>query len=384
MPLRLPSDQALLLESPTGAVPLGFVQEQDRVHLVAREGSARWPVDLLRSGRADVRLPEGPRTGVPRLVIDAGERDRVLGLFLAKYGPEQYQKWYEHPRRVITIEPGGLPTPGHYFEWLEAEFDNIAEEYDHHITGNRMNRLLRDRSLALLRPTFRSAPRLLEIGCGSGMETLALLQEGHEILAVDISEKMLEVVRRKARSAGVGERFTGVRAKASDLPRILPELRPPFDGAFSTYGALNCEPDLRPVATALARMLPEGREFVAGIYNRWCLFELAGYGLTFRWDRALGRRRNPVPVGASRFCVDTFAYSLPEFTRLFRPEFGAVRSFGVPLLLPPSDLTMYSERLSRHFDQLSGIDRRVGSVWPLSGLGDHFLTVLRRTGSGTA
>jgi SAM-dependent methyltransferase len=380
MPLTRASDQALLLEGPGGPIPLGYVEEGDRVHLIAREGSARWPVDMLRSGEATVRLPSGVLAGTPRLVIDEGEKRRILELFLAKYGPAQYQKWYDHPRRVITIQPGSIPATDHYFDWLQAEFDNIAEEYDHHITGNRMNRLLRDRSLALLRPTFRSAPRLLEIGCGSGMETLSMLQEGHEIVAVDISEKMLDVVRRKATAARVGERFTGVRAKASDLPGLVVRLEPPFDGAYSTYGALNCEPQLRPVATALAQLLPTDRNFVAGIYNRWCLFELAGYGMTFQWERALGRRRNPVPVGASRFCVDTYAYSLPEFIGQFRPEFEPTRSYGVPVLLPPSDLTSYSERFARHFDILSHIDRRFGSVWPLSGLGDHFLTVLRRAG----
>lgn len=379
MPRDLPSDDALLLKAPRGTIPLGYVAEGDRVHLVARDGSARWPVDLLREGRASVRLPGGEIEGVPRLVIDEAERQRVLALFLAKYGAAQYLRWYDHPRRVITVGPGVAGPGDHYFEWLQAEFDNIAEEYDQHITGNRMNRLLRDRSLALLLPTFHSERRLLEIGCGSGLETIALLEAGHEVVAVDISQRMLDVVARKARASGVGERFQGLRAKASDLPKLSDELRPPFDGAFSTYGALNCEPAVRPVAGALAAILPSGRRFVAGVYNRWCLFELAGYGLTFRWERALGRRRNPIPVGASRFCVDTYAYSLPEFQRLFRPEFEPVRSFGVPVLLPPSDLAAYSERFSRHFDRLTGFDRRVGAVWPFTGLGDHFLTVLRRT-----
>lgn len=374
------SDQALLLAGKGGPIPLGFVREGERVHLVAREGSALWPIDLLRSGHADLSLPGGHVTGVPRLVIDEAERQRVLGLFLQKYGPDGFRRWYEHPRRVITVGPGGDRPPAQYFEWLEAEFDNIAEDYDHHITQNRMNRLLRDRSLGLLKPEFARSRRLLEIGCGSGMETLPILEAGHEVVAIDISERMLEVVRRKAKAAGVAERFTGVRVRASEM-LSAPELRAErFDGAYSTYGALNCEPDLRPVATALGRLLPPGRTFVAGVYNRWCLFELLGYGLTFRWSRALGRRVNPIPVGTSRFCVDTYAYSVPEFVRRLRPEFQLERVAGVPVLLPPSDLTGYSERFARRFDLLAGVDRALGSRWPLSGLGDHYLAVMRRTG----
>ena len=373
-----PSERSLLLDSPTGPVPLGFVQEGDVVHLVAREGSARWPVEVLRQGAAVLRLEGGTRTGVPQLVVDDQERARILGLFLEKYGADQYGRWYDHPRRVLSIRPGSDARPDHYFEWLTAEFDNIAAEYDQHILGNRMNRLLRDRSLALLRATFRPSDRLLELGCGSGMETMQLLQDGHEILAVDISEKMLEVVRAKARAAGVAERFSGIRSRASELGALVPALGGPFDGAYSTYGALNCEPDLTPVARALGELVPPGRPFVGGIYNRWCLFEILGYGATFQWDRALGRRANPVPVGASRFCVDTYAYSVPEFIARFRPWFESERLLGVPVVLPPSDLTSYAEQFSRRFDRLAALDRALGGVWPLSTLGDHFLVVLRR------
>ena len=373
-----PSHEALLLEGSGGSVPLGFVGEGDKIHLVAREGTARWPVDLLRSGEARLRLADGPHRGVPRLIVEPKERERVLALFLAKYGPKQYRAWYENPRRVLTVEPGPPRTGDQYFGWLQSEFDNIAEDYDHHITDNRMNRLLRDRSLALLGPLFHDSPRLLEIGCGSGMETIPMLRAGHSIVAVDISEKMLDVVRRKAEAAGLGDRFTGVRAKASDLPDLLQKLSGPFDGAYSTYGALNCEPDLRPIAPAIAHLLPPGRRFVAGVYNRWCLFELLGYGMTFQWERALGRRVNPVPVGASRFCVDTYAYSVPEFVGHFRSGFRLERLEGVPVFLPPSDLTSYSEQFGRRFAQLAAMDRTIGGWWPLSTLGDHFLAVLRR------
>ncbi|EQD54138.1 Methyltransferase type 11 domain protein, partial [mine drainage metagenome] len=236
---------------------------------------------------------------------------------------------------------------GRYYGWLESEFDLIAWDYDRHILGNRMNRLLRDRSLAELQRILEGRSSVLEIGCGSGMETLELLKAGHSVVAVDISARMLEVVQRKARGAGVADRLRVHRLRARDLGTLVPEYgSTTFHGGFSTYGALNCEPDLGPVARALGRLLPEGAPFLAGVYNRWCAFEIIAYALTGRIGRAMGRWRDPVQVGSSRFCVDVVAYSAPQMRRLFRDDFRLERTEGVPVVLPPSDLVRYAEIFS--------------------------------------
>jgi SAM-dependent methyltransferase len=377
---------SLELRTPSGPVPLGFAEEEGTVYLIARDQAARWPVELLRRGSADLALPDGAARGTPQLVSDRREQARILSLFRAKYGEAQFDRWYDHPARVLRVtldsgaENNGLGSK-HYYDWLQAEFDNVAADYDHHITGNRMNRLLRNRSLAWLTPRFANAPRLLEIGCGSGMETIPLLRAGHHIVAVDISEQMLATVRSKAAQVGLADRLQTRRLRARDLGELVEELGTgSLDGAYSTYGALNCEPDLAPIPTSLRQLLKPGAPFVAGVYNRWCLFEIAGYGASLQTARALGRRRNPIPVGSSRFCVDVYAHSVGDFRRLFRDGFSVERVEGVPVMLPPSDLAGYAEKFSRHFERLAGWDAQVGARWPFNHLGDHFLMTFVRTG----
>jgi SAM-dependent methyltransferase len=379
-PPRSADHLELLLDS--GSVPLGFVREDDQVYLVARERSAQWPVEALRDGNAKLRLPEGILRGRPELISEPSERERVLGLFREKYGLARYDRWYSRPARVLRVRPEDVrvpPSPSDYYRWLQAEFDNVADDYDRHILGNRINRLLRDRSLAWLRERFDRSHRLLEIGCGSGMETLPLLRDGHEILAVDISERMLEVVRTKARAEGLSERLTAARLPARDLEALQREVGAnAFDGAYSTYGAMNCEPDLTPIPLALRSLLkPEGA-FVAGVYNRWCLFEILGYSLTLQFGRAWGRRGNPVRVGSSRFCVDVYAHSVGDFVKLFEDGFRIERVEAVPVILPPSDLSSYAERYSRRFGRLAEWDAELGARWPLNRFGDHFLMTCRR------
>jgi SAM-dependent methyltransferase len=374
----------LQLITPTGSVPLGFVAEGSTVFLIARERSARWPVTALRDGSARVRLLSEVKEGPIELITDPDEKRRVLSLFRAKYGDRQFERWYDRPARILRLDTGpGIPraTPASppYYDWLTAEFDNVADDYDHHITGNRINLLLRDRSLAQLRRTFARSHALLEIGCGSGMETLPLLEEGHEVLCVDISSRMLETVRAKARKQGVAERLRTEQLRAAQLATLLPSIGAgQFDGAYSTYGAMNCEEELASIPPALHALLRHDARFVAGVYNRWCLFEVLGYTLSGQPRRAFGRTHRPVPVGSSRFCVDIFAHSTSDFRRLFDPWFSVERVEAIPVILPPSDLVGYAEKFSRHFDRLASWDRSIGSRWPLRDLGDHFLMTFAR------
>jgi SAM-dependent methyltransferase len=377
----------LRLWTANGSVPLGYVRSVETIYLVARDRAAQWPVDALRAGRVDVDLPTGRESGAVSLITDPAERSRVLALFQAKYGPEGFRRWYDRPARVLELRLGRDPgdaSESRYAVWLESEFDNVADDYDRHISGNRMNRLLRDRSLERLHPLFATARRLVEVGCGSGMETLPLLRAGHEVLAVDISQRMLEVVGAKARREGLSEQVRLVKLRASELDRLADELgEGAVDGGYSTYGALNCEPALAPVAGPLGRLIRPGGPFLAGVYNRWCLFELAGYSLSLQPHRAFGRRHRPVPVGSSRFCIDVYAYSPAQVRRAFGPWFVAGPVEGVPVVLPPSDLAVYAEKFSARFRTLAAGDAWVGRRWPFRNLGDHFLMTLYRRPFGT-
>lgn len=373
------NSERLHVHTSTGSVPLAYVRDSSRVWLVAQFGTARWAVEILRSGQVTLELPEGVRNASCRLVAEPDARARVLSRFREKYGEDQVARWFRPPGRVVEVSiaerPGHSPARDtSYFEWIEAEFDSIAADYDRHILGNRINRLLRDRSLVFMRRTFGPTGRLLEIGCGSGTETVELLADGHEILAVDISRRMLDTVEAKARARGLSERLSVVHLRAGAISQVLEREGPrAFHGIYSTYGALNCEPDLSSLCHPIRTLLqPDGR-FVAGVFNRWSGFEMVVYTLILRPRRAFGRHDRPVAVEASRFCVDAFAYSVPEFCRTFGREFRALRVEGVPVLLPPSDLARYVEMFAHRLPALLRLDASLGPRFPFNWLGDHFL-----------
>lgn len=103
---------------------------------------------------------------------------------------------------------------------------------------------------------------VLDLGCGSGASTKALLNAGAEaVLGVDASAGMLAQARAKSWPPGV--RFAHTRAE--DLDSVANGFRP--QGAFAAYLFRNLEPDHRDdvLATVHAR-LPAGGWLVVQDY----------------------------------------------------------------------------------------------------------------------
>ncbi len=64
-----------------------------------------------------------------------------------------------------------------------------------------------------------AAPNVLDVGCGPGMQTVALaVATGGTVSAVDAHEPFLDQLRERATEAGVRERIHVMRGDMSDLP----------------------------------------------------------------------------------------------------------------------------------------------------------------------
>jgi ubiquinone/menaquinone biosynthesis C-methylase UbiE len=73
-------------------------------------------------------------------------------------------------------------------------------------------------AFALL-PPLPPRPRVLDVGCGPGAQTVLLAQlTGGHVTAVDLHAPYLEVLRERAAQAGVADRVTVVQADMGALP----------------------------------------------------------------------------------------------------------------------------------------------------------------------
>src|SRR5438034_2308427 len=188
-----------------------------------------------------------------RLQID------ILPEFTRHFGPERVSRWFGPQVGCVALSESANVSS--YHAQVEALFDLAAPAYDRTVQADPLNLHPRQVSAQVLRNLFSPGSRVLELGCGTGLETIPLAASGVNVVALDISAQMLAELERKANAASLARRIITRKGLLSDLSEIVSEFGPgSFDGAFSHFGALNCEPSLNGLPEALhERVKPVGR-----------------------------------------------------------------------------------------------------------------------------
>ncbi len=259
----------------------------------------------------------------------------------------------------------------------QQAFDSVAADYDGPRGNNDAIQLMRTEMWRWLDASFAPGSRLIDLGCGTGLDAVRMAQAGHQVTATDWSPQMVERTRDRALQAGLGNKVAALPIGAHELHRLEGEAL--FDGAWSNLGPLNCVPDLAEVSRECARLLKPGGRLVFTVIGRYCPWEIAHYARQRRWAR-LGVRfaRHVVPVGMNQRTIWTRYFTPGEFYRGFEAEFEIEELRGLCVFAPPPYLAMSP----RWRERLWQLDRRVAG-WPLlRQLGDHFLIVLRKRSSG--
>ena len=137
-------------------------------------------------------------------------------------------------------------------------FDQDASSYDRLVAANPgYHHHLRLSAARLGLPDRGAGLRLLDVGCGTGLSTAALLETypDAEIVAVDASAEMLARARAKAWPDSV--RF--LHSRAEDLPAALAAAGLPagFDGLLAAYLVRNLPDPDGGLAVLCAHLAPD-------------------------------------------------------------------------------------------------------------------------------
>ena len=92
----------------------------------------------------------------------------------------------------------------------DSHFDQIATAYDESLPAHVVEHYLRKRT-AFLAATCQAGP-VLDVGCGTGALAERLAARGYEVVGVDPSDGMLEVLRRRCPAV------RAVQASGTELP----------------------------------------------------------------------------------------------------------------------------------------------------------------------
>ena len=352
-----------LLSDGEAPIPLLFARLGSSIYVVPSDPPGAWYSRAVRNGSVTFRTPgEKEVSATVHLREDQATMESVEGSFRTKYGSVVWDRYFAGAKSVLELDlsvPIMRPEEG---DRIRGEFNAAADYYDGRIAQQPVEIYLKDRVAEIAVESLRGLDPILELGPGTGYHTSRLAKAGHRILAIDISERMLQQLRARARREGWADRLEVREGSAFQVEEVLKDVPDgSFGGAFSAFGALDLESDLTGTARALSRIVrPDGR-FVLTTLNRpgWSplLWELA----MARPRAAAYRLRTAIPPGGIRYPLTLYPRSPSDWDRVLSPEFRRNFAQGISVLAPPFDAT----RALRFFGDEGG--RRI-LRW------DHWLT----------
>ncbi|HYS73927.1 MAG TPA: class I SAM-dependent methyltransferase [Thermoplasmata archaeon] len=256
----------------------------------------------------------------------------------------------------------------------------MAGTYDLVEGRNTISERVRRTTLQAALGAFHRGDRILELGCGTGRDAVAMARAGIRVVATDVSRGMVEATRLRAQEEGVGDLITVQNLPAATAARE----DGPFDGVYSNGAVLNLEPDLSSVAAGLTESVRRGGTAVLTAANRVSLFELAVYPLALRPRKAFRKLGSTVPIPISRegigkkYVVPTRFLTPREFCAIFAPHFDLQALRALQAITPPWNLVDFANRFRTAVLALERIEDRFGENTFLRHLGAIYLTILRR------
>jgi SAM-dependent methyltransferase len=284
---------------------------------------------------------------------------------------------------------------------VREAFDAMAGEYDDlRAPWYRYSLGLIDSILArVLRPDAAAGARALDVGCGTGIQSLRLARLGYRVLGVDLSPALLAIARAKLRQAGHAQSVF-VEGDAVALPAPAAA----FDAVNCCGPTLSLVPDWPRALREMARCLKPGGRLLLEVEGKWnmdVLWEVVNAlsGNRLGYDEPLHvALRHLRPPWRQGHVIDYAlplerggAVSLP--LKLFAPSELAralsaaglrpLRRWGIHALtnVIPSTVLHRADKgavVKALFAALSALERRANGRWPVNALGCSLLVLARK------
>lgn len=167
--------------------------------------------------------------------------------------------------------------------------------------------------------------RVLEVGCGIGTDTINFARAGAQVTAVDLSERSLEIARRRAAVYGLTN-ISFVHANVEELSEALRGEQ--YDLVYS-FGVIHHTPHPEAALRELVALLRPGGTLKIMVYHRrsWKVFAIVatyGRGVFWRLERVVARHSE-----AQEGCPVTYTYTRAQARRLIEGAGGQPRDLFV-------------------------------------------------------
>lgn len=268
----------------------------------------------------------------------------------------------------------------------KSAFDAIAADYDARDNQNPILQWMRSLVHRVYLKYIPEESSILELNAGTGVDAVFLAENGYQVLATDISEKMIGIIQSKGKSlpaetnVQAGEKAKiSIKAVALSFEEISNIEENNFDAVVSNFGGLNCINDFSKLSGDIAAKLKPNGLFIAVVMNKICPWELFYYMVTLKFSEVFRRfRKQGIMAELNSEKVLTYYFTPGEFTAAFSRNFTKVKLFTLGLNTPPPYLLGIYNRLKPLVKLWMKLDEIFMGLPLLNQMGDHFIIVMKK------
>jgi ubiquinone/menaquinone biosynthesis C-methylase UbiE len=244
-------------------------------------------------------------------------------------------------------------------------YESLSGDYDHRFDNPRINYMRSVEKKVL--PDILKMGLILDIGCGTGEQSVFLVEKGYRVLGVDISKEMLKIAKERIKDANFKDRISFIMASAE----FLPFRDKSFEGIISIFGVFNHIPNVDHAFHETSRVLKTGGRAIFTVVNRW--------NLTW-WVNAFIRCKGSWVISSLRskeYVVNglwTYYFSRGNLIKRLKDIGFKVRIGSLLLLIYPFN----SKKLLLHEKMFIRFEDAVRWYYPFNALGYYHLVIVEK------
>ena len=256
-------------------------------------------------------------------------------------------------------------------ENINKGFGALADEYDEMRFTNKSVQIMREKFYELVTSVVKPGSDILEINCGSGIDAAYFAGKGYNVLATDISDKML----LNAEEKNINKNIEFMKLNFIELHKIQNRK---FDLVYSNLGGLNCTDELKKISADIYNLLNDEGYFIAAVMPNFFLWEFLLFikGEFARALRRISKDWIEANVGGEKIKVKY--YSPKRFKKYFTNEFSFVKTKALRIFAPPPPAGHFYSKHPSFSKLLDKIDLFLENFYFASFACDYYIIVFKK------
>jgi ubiquinone/menaquinone biosynthesis C-methylase UbiE len=253
---------------------------------------------------------------------------------------------------------------------VSEAFSKQAGVFDEEDISNPILQWMRGVTRTSVLSHIKKDAHILELNCGTGIDSVFFAQQGYKVTATDIAPGMLAQVDKKIKVYSLVDKISLQPCSFTNIQSLQPAK---FDYVFSNFGGLNCTEDLNLVIQQLKPLLNPGAGATLVIMPPVCLWEL---GLALKGNFKIAFRRlkikgTPSNVEGTNFT--SWYYNPSYVAKAFGSNFVVKEIKALGVFVPPPYLYKTVIKYPRFFKLTMQMEKLFSSLIFFRKIGDHFL-----------